>query len=55
MIRPKMQAADLRRAALANGMRPLRIGGAHKIAAGKTTLEEVISVVPSGAMSPIVG
>ena len=27
-------------------MRALRVSGAHKIAAGKTTLEEVLGVVP---------
>ena len=37
------------RAALANGMRPLRVAGAHKIAEGHTTIEEVLSVVPAAA------
>jgi general secretion pathway protein E len=46
LIRPQMQAATLRQAALGAGMRPLRIAGAHKIAAGMTTLEEVLAVVP---------
>jgi len=36
----------LRDIALKNGMRPLKIGGAQKIADGLTTLEEVYSVLP---------
>lgn len=36
----------LRQTALKFGMRPLRISGARKIAAGMTTLEEVYAVVP---------
>ncbi len=36
----------LRHAALKHGMRPLRISGAQKIAAGLTTLEEVYAVIP---------
>jgi general secretion pathway protein E len=47
LIAPGVHTSDLRRCALGHGMRPLRISGAHKIAAGKTTLEEVISVVPA--------
>jgi general secretion pathway protein E len=47
LIRPNAQTSDLRRMALKRGMRPLRISGANKIAAGKTVLEEVISVVPA--------
>ncbi len=47
LITPTVNTSDLRRSALTHGMRPLRISGAHKIAAGRTTLEEVISVVPS--------
>ena len=36
----------LREIALKNGMRPLKIGGAQKVADGYTTLEEVYSVLP---------
>jgi general secretion pathway protein E len=36
----------LRAAALKSGMRPLKIGGAQKVADGLTTLEEVYSVLP---------
>ena len=49
LIRPHANSAELRRVALEQGMRPLMISGANKIAAGKTTLEEVISVVPPTA------
>ena len=48
MITPTVNTSDLRRSALEQGMRPLQISGAHKIAAGKTTIEEVISVVQAG-------
>jgi general secretion pathway protein E len=36
----------LRAAALQQGMRSLRISGAEKIAAGLTTIEEILSVIP---------
>jgi general secretion pathway protein E len=36
----------LRKVALKSGMRPLKIGGAQKVADGLTTLEEVYSVLP---------
>jgi len=38
--------AQLREAAYREGMKPLRISGAMKIAAGTTTLDEVLKVVP---------
>jgi general secretion pathway protein E len=47
MIKPGVQSHELRALALSNGMVPLRLSGAMKIAAGLTTLEEVLSVVPS--------
>ncbi len=37
----------LRREALKGGMHSLRLSGAHKVAAGLTTLEEVLRVTPS--------
>lgn len=37
---------DLRRAAVRAGMKPLRLDGARKVAAGLTTLEEVFKVAP---------
>jgi general secretion pathway protein E len=38
--------ANLRRLAIAGGMRPLRHAGAEKIAAGVTTIDEVLSLTP---------
>ena len=37
---------NLRRAAIKNGMRTLRLSGAQKIAAGMTTMDEVLRVAP---------
>jgi len=39
----------LRDRAYREGMKPLRIGGAMKIAAGLTSVEEVMSVAPPAA------
>jgi general secretion pathway protein E len=38
---------DIRRAAIADGMTPLRLAGAEKVAAGETTIEEVLRVTPA--------
>jgi general secretion pathway protein E len=38
----------LARAAIAAGMKPLRLRGAQKVAAGLTTIEEILRVVPTG-------
>jgi general secretion pathway protein E len=38
--------ARVREVAFREGMKPLRISGAMKVAAGTTTLEEVIKVAP---------
>ena len=46
MIRPETPTLTLRRHALEHGMQPLRTAGALKVAAGSTTLEEVLSVSP---------
>ncbi|MGR8918708.1 MAG: GspE/PulE family protein [Gammaproteobacteria bacterium] len=46
MIRPGLQLTDLRREALRQGMRPLRLAGARKVARGETTVDEVVAVVP---------
>ncbi|MEQ8234115.1 MAG: ATPase, T2SS/T4P/T4SS family [Gammaproteobacteria bacterium] len=46
LVDGELQTATLRRAALRQGMRPLRIAGAQKIARGLTTVEEVLKVVP---------
>ncbi|TDX99366.1 GspE/PulE family protein [Thiohalophilus thiocyanatoxydans] len=43
---PDSDAAEIRRIAVNEGMVQLRISGAHKIAQGLTTMEEVLNVVP---------
>lgn len=45
LIKPSMEISSFRKHALKQGMRPLNIAGANKIAQGKTTIDEVISVV----------
>ena len=45
-VRPDMALAEFSRAALAEGLRTLRIAGAAKVAQGLTTVEEVITVLP---------
>jgi general secretion pathway protein E len=37
---------SLRRQAVADGMRPLRLAGALRVAEGLTTLEEVLTATP---------
>ncbi len=46
LLRPEMDAAELRRRASEKGMRPLRVSAALQIAAGLTTFEEVVQVLP---------
>ena len=46
LLRPDMDADELRRRAGAQGMRPLRVSAALQIAAGLTTFEEVVQVLP---------
>jgi general secretion pathway protein E len=48
MIHAAPDLMQLRTKALAGGMRPLRLAGANKIAAGLTTIEEVLAATPSG-------
>jgi len=38
--------ASLRRQAVTDGMRPLRLAGALRVAEGHTTLEEVLTATP---------
>ena len=45
-IQPETDVAALREQACKEGMRPLRISGALKIASGQTSLEEVVRVAP---------
>jgi general secretion pathway protein E len=46
LITDKTDVAALREQASREGMKPLRISGALKVAAGVTTLEEVVKVAP---------
>ncbi|MEO7198648.1 MAG: ATPase, T2SS/T4P/T4SS family [Dokdonella sp.] len=46
LIRPDMDLAKLTAAALADGMRPLRVSAAAQVARGVTTMREVIQVLP---------
>ena len=47
MIRAEMELASFTRAAVEEGMRPLRLAGAEKVAAGLTTIAEVLTVLPT--------
>ena len=46
LITPNADVARIRETAFREGMKPLRISGAMKVAAGTTTLEEVTRVAP---------
>jgi general secretion pathway protein E len=46
MVSPHTDLAKLRERAIKGGMQPLRIAGARKVAAGLTTIEEVLKVAP---------
>jgi general secretion pathway protein E len=45
-VHPNMDAGALRKLAVKEGMRPLRLAGAMKVAEGLTTLEEVMRTTP---------
>jgi len=45
-VTQNVDMAQLRKAAIKEGMRPLRLSGAQKVAAGLTTVEEVLRVAP---------
>jgi general secretion pathway protein E len=45
-VHPHTDATALRRQALKDGMRPLRLGGAMRVADGSTTVEEVLRSTP---------
>ena len=49
LIATASEPGALRQRAMQDGLRPLKLAGAQKIAAGLTTLEEVLKVVPSDA------
>jgi general secretion pathway protein E len=46
-VHPALDAAALRKQAVKEGMRPLRVAGAMKVAEGSTTLEEVLRSTPT--------
>ena len=46
LLRNDVDLADLRKQALADQMLPLRVAGAHKVANGETSLDEVLRVAP---------
>ncbi|MBC8058506.1 MAG: Flp pilus assembly complex ATPase component TadA, partial [Rhizobiales bacterium] len=46
-IHPLTDAAKLRHQSLADGLRPLRLAGAMKVAEGLTTLDEVLRATPA--------
>ena len=46
LITPQTDVVKLRDQAMREGMKPLRISGAKKVAAGLTTIEEVLKVAP---------
>ncbi len=45
-VHPALDAAGLRRQAAKDGMRPLRLAGAMKVAEGLTTVDEVLRSTP---------
>jgi general secretion pathway protein E len=45
-ITPDADIDDIREQGIKQGMQPLKISGARKIAAGITTLSEVMRVIP---------
>jgi general secretion pathway protein E len=49
LVTPTTDIARVREMAFREGMKPLRISGAMKVAAGTTTLDEVIKVAPPAA------
>jgi general secretion pathway protein E len=46
LVKTNCETEELRREAIRDGMKPLRLNGAQKIAAGLTTVEEVLNAVP---------
>ncbi|MDT8282073.1 MAG: GspE/PulE family protein [Gammaproteobacteria bacterium] len=46
MISKNTDIHELRRAAIKDGLQPLRLSGANKVAKGETTVEEVLRVAP---------
>ncbi len=50
LVAQHADVADIRKLAIKEGMRPLRLSGAQKIAAGLTTIEEVMRLTPTMEM-----
>lgn len=48
LIRPGAEIPRIREQAFREGMRPLRLSGALKLAQGLTTMEELIKQIPPG-------
>jgi general secretion pathway protein E len=46
LVTEKAEIAALREQAFKEGMKPLRISGALKVAAGLTTVDEILKVAP---------
>lgn len=46
LILPHIETADIRRAAMKEGMKTLRLSGASRVARGETTIAEVLRVAP---------
>jgi general secretion pathway protein E len=46
MILPNLDMAQFRKAAMAEGLRPLNLSAAEQVARGVTTIEEALSVLP---------
>lgn len=46
LVTHNCELLDLRRAAIKDGLQPLRLSGANKVAKGETTVEEVLRVAP---------
>jgi general secretion pathway protein E len=46
-VHPQLDIAALRRQSVKDGMRPLRLAGAMKVAEGLTTLDEVLRTTPN--------
>jgi len=46
-INPEVDISVLRQQAIQDGMEPLRVSGARKVASGVTTIAEVLRVAPS--------
>ena len=46
LIQPESDASGIREKANSEGMRPLRVGAAHQVISGLTTIDEVLKIVP---------